>query len=166
MWNKDLKKNCHYIIPIFITYLMVISYHPEWFYFFGSQYCQLVMLTVIIVCHKWSPTISWVLGILFVMTYKFYYQTEFIQEAFSQKFVLPKEKDEEMIDEDIKRKLSEDEMGLIEKINQSHKDDIAFLLEDDIERIKKYSCASHGIGVGLPEQVKDYDLTQTINFDV
>ena len=115
-WDKGLKKNCHILIPIIMIYLLTISYYPQLFKFFGNEYYQLLSLIVILGLHFWKPTLSWTFGILFLLTYRFYHQTQFIKEAFFQKSSLPPEKTKEDIDTDIKHKLTEQELSVIQNI--------------------------------------------------
>lgn len=165
--DKQIQKHGYVILPIIAIYLLILSYYPNFFKFFGNEYCQLLMLIFIMTLYYYKPVIAWVLGIMFVMTYKVYYQTLFIQESFSQKFSDPEnEENDNKIDENIKRSLTEEEASVIAKINEMHKDDISFLLEDDVDKIKKYDCVANGKGIGLPEPAVEYDLQKTINFDL
>lgn len=165
--NKDLKKYCHILIPIIVVYLLFVSYYPKVFKFFGNEYCQLLMILIILYLHFKNKPLSWILGILFLLTYKFYNNTSFIKEAFfSQKSSLPPDITQEEIDVDIKKQLTKHESGVIQNIKKKYKDSIDYLLENDLDKLKKYECASHEEGVGLPTPVKEYDLEKTIVFDL
>lgn len=164
--NKELKKYCHILIPIITTYLILISYYPKLFKFFGNMYCQLLMIIIIIYLHFKYPPLSWLLGVLFLLTYKFYNETSFIREAFAQKSSLPPEKTPEDVAVDIKKLLTKHEASVIQNIKNKYKDSIDYLLEDDLDKLRNYECASYEEGVGLPTPVKTYDLEKTIVFDL
>jgi len=165
--NKELNKYSHIFIPLIICYLLLISYHPKIFKSFGNQYCQLLFLIIVMGLHFWIPSVSWFLGILFLLTYKCYNETSFITEAFfSQKSSLPPEKTQEDIDLDIKQQLTKHEISVIQNIKKKYKDSIDYLLENDLDKLRNYECTSYKEGIGLPVPVKEYDMEKTIVFDL
>ena len=153
-------------VPIITCYLLFISYYPKYFKFFGNEYCQFLMVLSVLGCHLWKPEIAWIFGVLFVMTYKFYYDTKLIQESFTSTFTLPKEESEEEVNEDIKNTITEDESSVIHKIKTKFEDDYKTLLSDDIQKLENSQAYSYGLGVGLPEEVEEYDLEKTIDFSL
>jgi hypothetical protein len=162
---KDIQKYSKYLIPLLTAYLLLLSYNPKLFKFFGNDYCQLIMVVGIITLYYWNPSIAWVCGVVFLITYRCYHETQFIKEAFSQQFPLPSQPTENDVKDEIKHKLTEEEDSVIQTIQKKYSDSIDFLLEDDIEKINKYTCVSHEEGVGLPTPVREYDLSKVIDFD-
>jgi hypothetical protein len=136
------------------------------FKFFGNEYCQLLMVLSVLFIYFYYPSIGWLLGILFLLTYKSYNNTQFIKEAFTQKEIKQPEKTLENIQNDIKRELTKNESSVIDTIQKKFSDSIDVLLENDLEKLQKYTCVSDEEGIGLPQPVKEYDLSKTINFDL
>ena len=162
----NIKKYSCYFVPLITAYLIILSYYPKLFKFFGDDYCQLLMILGIFYVYYKVPSVGWLLGVLFLLTYRSYHETQFIKEAFSiHKDTLPLPKDKLEIQHDIDKELTKEEESVIQTIEKKYADDIDFLLEDDAEKINKYRCVTNGEGVGLPEPVKTYDLTKTIDFD-
>jgi uncharacterized membrane protein len=158
------KYNC-YFIPLITGYLLLLSYQPQLFKFFGNDYYQLLLLVSILYIYFKCPSIGWLLGILFLLTYRSYHETQFIKEAFTQKFSLPPKKKITDIQYEINKELTKDEESVIQSINKKYSDSIEFLLEDNSNKFDDYSCVAHGDGIGLPSPVKEYDLSKTINFN-
>ena len=161
----DIKKYSCYFIPIITLYLIILSYYPQLFKFFGDDYCKLLMLLSIFFIYYKYPSMGWLIGALFLLTYRCYNETYFIKEAFSQKHALPPEKTKRDIKYDINKELTKEETSVIQTIEKKFADSIDFLLEDDHDKFDKYSCIAHGEGVGLPDPIKEYDLSKTIDFD-
>ena len=166
---ENLKKYSKYLIPLLTAYLLFLSYHPKLFKFFGNDYCQLIMVITIIALYYWNPSISWILGIMFLITYRCYHETQFIKEAFTQtqtqQFALPPEKTDDDVRDEIDKQLTKEESGVIQTIEKKYTDSIDYLLENDMDKILKYQCISHEEGVGLPVPEKEYDLSKVIDFD-
>lgn len=145
---------------------MILSYYPKLFKFFGNDSCQLLMLLCIFYVYYKNQYCGWILGVLFLLTYKSYHETQFIKEAFViHKATLPLNNTVSDIQHDIDKELSKEEESVIQTIEKKYANDIDFLLENDIEKIDKYRCVTNGEGVGLPEPVNKYDLSKTIDFD-
>lgn len=162
---KSVKQYSNYIIPLITLYLLFLSYNPKLFKFFGNDYCQLIMVSIILIMYFKYPEISWIIGIMFLITYKSYHETQFIKEAFTQQFSLPPEKTEEDIKVDIDKELTKEESSVIQTIEKKFANSIDYLLENDVDKLQDYSCVAHEQGIGLPTPVKKYDLAKTINFD-
>lgn len=162
---KELKKYSKYLIPLLTAYLLLLSYNPKLFKFFGNDYCQLILVIGILTLYFWNPNISWILGVVFLITYRCYHETQFIKEAFTQQFAMTPEKSLNDVQDDIKRELTKEESSVIQTIQKKYSNSIDYLLEDDIEKINKFSCISHEDGIGLPTPVKEYDLSKVIDFD-
>jgi hypothetical protein len=162
---NDIKKYTKYFIPILTIYLLILSYYPKMFKFFGNEYCQLLMVLSVIFIYFNYPSMGWLLGIIFLLTYKSYHNTQFIKEAFTQKEIRKPEKTLNNTQDEIKRELTKNESSVIETIQKKFSDSIDALLEHDLEKLQKYTCVSNEEGIGLPDPVKVYDLSKTINFD-
>lgn len=161
----NIKKYSCYFVPIITMYIILLSYYPQLFKFFGNDYCQLLMILGIFYIYYKNPSFGWLIGVLFILTYRCYHETQFIKEAFSQKHALPPEETHRDIQRDVDKELTKEEESVIQTIEKKFADSIDFLLEDDHDKFDKYTCISHGEGVGLPDPVKEYDLSKTINFD-
>lgn len=162
----NINKYSCYFVPLITGYLIILSYYPKLFKFFGDDYCQLLMILSIFYVYYKVPSVGWLLGVLFLLTYRSYHETQFIKEAFTiHKNTLPPGKSTIDVQHDIDKELTKEEESVIQTIEKKYADDIDFLLEDDIEKINQYRCVTNGEGVGLPEPVKKYDLSKTIDFD-
>jgi hypothetical protein len=154
-------------IPIITSYLLLISYHSnKILYYFNFDACQLVLIALIFIIYLKAPPYGWLFAVLFIITYKFNKEIPIVKETFAQQFSSPDVPTETDIKDKLKQELTEQESRVIQNILKKYQDDINFLLEEDIEVIKKYGCTTHPDGVGLPSPVKEYDINKTINFDI
>lgn len=159
-------KNTKYLIPFITLYLLLLSYNPKLFKFFGNDYYQLIMVIGVLSLYFWNRDMAWICGVIFLITYRCYHETQFIKEAFTQQIPLPPEKTEEDIKDEIKYQLTQQEDSVIQTIKKKYDDSIDLILENDIEKLNKYTCVSNEEGVGLPTPVKEYDLSKVIDFSL
>lgn len=65
----------------------------------------------------------------------------------------------------LKIKISDIDASIIKSIEKKYDSDLKYLTENNIDKIKDYTCATPEIGVGLPIREETYDMKRTIIFD-